>query len=1571
MPECQACTSHVDLDCSTNQFITACDGQRKTDVVCANCDPSCISCVGPYNTQCSGSVATACQFGYFSSPPSAIGITCRQCHSACVTCSGGSFDQCTGSVCSSGFFLSGTTTCMLCAPGCGTCKGPSSCQTCLSGYLIEADGLCVQENGCAVGEYLGANNHCLSCINNCLTCISASVCQTCPTRFFLNPTSGSCVSVGSCLTSTYADSTTNRCVSSCPTALPLVNSAGTACVSTCTSSEWQLLGETSQCKACSNSLLLDCARNQFTTACDGQQTANVVCANCDISCGAGCNGPYNTQCVDSCNPGYFASPPTLQGIACLKCHPGCITCSGPSFEQCTGSICSTGFYLLGASTCAICASGCLTCQGLNSCQTCLPGYLLEATGICELENTCAIGEYLGTKSNCLACINNCLTCASATICLSCVSTFYFDPTTSTCMSVTDCPGNTYADSTTNRCVTSCPAALPLINSAGTICTSTCAGAEWQNFGGTPQCKACTSAVVLNCQNNQFITGCNGQQTSDNVCASCDVSCAAGCNGPYNTQCVGSCQVGYFVASITPSGSMCQECSPACVTCSGATFDQCTGSVCSSGFFLSGTTTCMLCAPGCATCRGPNSCQICLPGYLIETSGLCTQENICAVGEYVVSKGTCHSCVNNCLTCTSTTVCLTCPVNFYFRSSTSTCVPAGSCSVNTYADSTTNRCVSFCPAVLPLINSDGVACVVGCASTEWVNFGQCKSCTASFVLNCSTTQFITVCDGQQLSDNVCAGCDSSCATGCNGPYNTQCIGSATTACQSGFFVSSRTSSGMTCLPCDASCSACTGPSHAQCKPSSCSVGFFQSGLTSCAECPIGCSTCISSNFCTGCLAGYLLETSNICVFEAICQNSEYVDSNYACHSCDASCVSCSAGGNTACSGSCAANYFASATLNGLTACLPCDPSCNGCTSSNSSCIACAANYRQVASFRGVLTCNAHPAVSVSIAFTDTASTNPSLFGQALRFSATVISLAPLYFTPMGFIQFAVDNVPMGLPASLYPVGNEGVVAGAVSSTIASLAIGTHTISATWSGDVTGQSIGTITQVVNKGASPGLRVNAPSVLVGSSVVISISVQAPIMAVATGTIQVFINSQLVTTAEVVNGSCVVTIEGQTPERLRNLIAQPGGLAAGNNFVVVVYSGNEFYGSSSNADSPITLVIAPCPSNCLACYGSPTAAVCGVCQLGAFLNAGKCSSCGTQCSNCTNAATCNICNPGIFLNTDNSCVQACPSATFIQDFSCIACGSDCLTCSGRSECSVCAANMFLFQQQCVTVCPSGFSVAEFSQQCYSTQSFTMLLGLHISLTKSQQVAYLANKPSFVWNFIQDVSVAFVPSISTSLIAVDTVTPDTAPAYGVTVLFSILPDQYGAQLYNMSWLNAELETAINNPNSALHQGNVTRTADAQIAATTSSVSQCDGVWQLSCTSNSSSINNSWLIVAIIVIILLVVLIIFALVYYKRHHVKTKTVKVVELNTPNPHAAKFDGLTTPVSINQPEIPKPEWLATSASEELELTSPHAGVMIHPVDTGACDDDLNAVHVHIGSQKAHLNTFGSEASDVKLV
>ncbi|RUS24227.1 hypothetical protein BC938DRAFT_473913 [Jimgerdemannia flammicorona] len=114
------------------------------------------------------------------------------------------------------------------------------------------------------------------------------------------------------------------------------------------------------------------------------------CANCNSLNQTRSGGPICTECaagwfvqdgecVEQCSDGYYDAG----DATCKPCHPDCLTCSGPAFNQCRtcGSarpflaqngqcveVCPKGTYQTNNGTCEACDSSCSSCFGGTSSQ---------------------------------------------------------------------------------------------------------------------------------------------------------------------------------------------------------------------------------------------------------------------------------------------------------------------------------------------------------------------------------------------------------------------------------------------------------------------------------------------------------------------------------------------------------------------------------------------------------------------------------------------------------------------------------------------------------------------------------------------------------------------------------------------------------------------------------------------------------------------------------------------------------------------------------------------------------------------------------------------------------------------------------------------------------------------------------------------------------------------------------------------------------------------------------------------------------------------------------------------------
>ena len=178
-----------------------------------------------------------------------------------------------------------------------------------------------------------------------------------------------------------------------------------------------------------------------------------------------------------------------------------------------------------------------------------------------------------------------------------------------------------------------------------------------------------------------------------------------------------------------------------------------------------------------------------------------------------------------------------------------------------------------------------------------------------------------------------------------------------------------------------------------------------------------------------------------------------------------------------------------------------------------------------------------------------SLNPSKYGQTVSFTANVTAAAPGAGTPTGTVQFAIDGSAFGSPVTL-------VSGSATSGSISTLAEGTHTVTAVYSGAtdfVT--STGTLNggQVVNQASTTTTVASSlnPSTY-GQSVTFTATITPQYGGQASGTVTFKDGSTTLGSAAVSSNAASLTTSS---------------LAAGTHSITAVYSGNSnFTGSTSN---------------------------------------------------------------------------------------------------------------------------------------------------------------------------------------------------------------------------------------------------------------------------------------------------------------------------------------------------------------------------------------------------------------------
>lgn len=251
----------------------------------------------------------------------------------------------------------------------------------------------------------------------------------------------------------------------------------------------------------------------------------------------------------------------------------------------------------------------------------------------------------------VGCTLPCRTCVSAnqsTSCLSCYSTIsidpriYYDSSTSRCL--TTCPDGRYANTLTNNCLP-CDSNCLTCNNTPTFCLSCNQTTNFKylhvNTSVTPSTQTCLAACPIRMYadntTNYLCTGCVSPCVTCASASQC-LSCISG-RFLVGTSCLPNCPAGIYIEN--PTTNACDPCSSSCLTCQTL------------------TTTC-------------TSCNTSLLLYQSQCRSTCPSP-------LVPQNGTCGPCNTSCLTCIND------PYN---------CTSCNTASTLAYL--LNNRCLATCP-----------------------------------------------------------------------------------------------------------------------------------------------------------------------------------------------------------------------------------------------------------------------------------------------------------------------------------------------------------------------------------------------------------------------------------------------------------------------------------------------------------------------------------------------------------------------------------------------------------------------------------------------------------------------------------------------------------------------------------------------------------------------------------------------------------------------------------------------------------------------------------------------------------
>ncbi|XP_056146386.1 proprotein convertase subtilisin/kexin type 5-like [Lampris incognitus] len=796
--------------------------------------------------------------------------------------------------------------------------GPQQCVTCLHFFLKSKNNTRTCLSKCPAG-FWGDRRRCKRCFSSCERCTGSR--------------SDQCIS---CQPGYHLTEGTKFCTSSC-------------------GDNYFLDHDGNMCRKCSENCL--------------KCTSSSICTECKP--GTSLQG---NRCQRSCGPGFYHN---IQGNTCQPCHQACATCAGAGVEACNQcaegylmegwrcvSSCNAGFYAVepnpeiadGQRICRRCDASCLTCVGpsMENCGSCSSGHSLQE-GVCVVSNLCGDGEFPDSNGKCRVCDAMCVKCTGphSEDCISCAASRILDE--GRCLA--ECTRGKYqSGGQCHLCHHTCATCVDGEAANCTSCDTDKFGVERylykdqcvdtcpEVFYHTEEksCAPCSQHCTL-CTSLTHCLTCNSSyHLSDGLCAKLEcgegevedpdyddcMSCEEGCRKCvlYNPRHCLSCIEGFYnfqdgcykhcpAKTYSVEEEMtCVPCDDDCVSC-----DEHECYWCETDFFLSegdcvevcpdgfygdeDTHDCEECHLDCVTCNGPedDDCVSCEEGKRLENGECVSDQEVCAIKTFLSDDGECEDCHPSCESCSGDerNQCKTC-VRGLFLTAQQTCVskcPAGTfaSSLNSVCEACPQGCVQCADALrctrcqtrkAPLFLQDGQcvhhcvrgypvgqvcrSCMAGCVSC-WRNASHCLVCEEPLLLH--KHRCVDVCPpSHTVRNGECQRCPSACqectplgeCTGCE-EYHFLHEGVCVLDCPERFF--EDTEQGV-CLRCHPSCTLCDGPDN---------------------------------NDCDACLDPEATLHNGACLPN--CPTQNYRDAMTAdCKDCDASCLTCSgpdAGSCTSC------------------------------------------------------------------------------------------------------------------------------------------------------------------------------------------------------------------------------------------------------------------------------------------------------------------------------------------------------------------------------------------------------------------------------------------------------------------------------------------------------------------------------------------------------------------------------------------------------------------------------------------------------------------------------------------------
>ncbi|KAL4507644.1 hypothetical protein ABPG73_012332 [Tetrahymena malaccensis] len=573
-----------------------------------------------------------------------------------------------------------------------------------------------------------------------------------------------------------------------------------------------------------------------------------------------------------------------------------ITVDNKSFRQllpCPDGKYGAGNILTG---CKDCLDKCRRCDDQSSCKLCFDGfYLTEKNKCVECKQ---LGQFISNKK-CIECDQSCTKCD--------------EMKTSKCF---ECAQGKYL-TIDNKCVECKELGQYIFNQKCIQCDQSCTKCDETDHS---KCFECVSGKYLTADNSTCTSNCNtkgGYYISDNKCIKCHKNCRS-CDGELEANCL-SCNFGLI---FQPTFKKCDKCEE-------------------SSFLNNSTKKCEYCDETCLKCSGinKNECTICIEGLVLSKVTNTCEDSTKIQSEkdeldYIQKLG-CIDLQNqpdqNCIQRIETSQSHTQILNIL---------------------SIANIVLVIISSIFtPIGNSLGQIFLQNCQivgnyifasklNSLWMSQLELKTYYAHHIATILPITFNPI---QDANNNIIKSLKlifqkslryiSSCILD---PEDQPTEQSECTDCkQDGFYVSDKN-----CMPCDASCKACSINSSI-CQ--GCNNGYYQQKENqSCQKCDENCATCDGQGTnCTSCNKDKYLDKYKIKLNQKILQqiNKKYRSLNPGnkCQPCDIACDGCTGSESSDCL-KCKDGY---SLVNSI--CIKCDSSCQTCSGIDSNqCESCHSN-----------------------------------------------------------------------------------------------------------------------------------------------------------------------------------------------------------------------------------------------------------------------------------------------------------------------------------------------------------------------------------------------------------------------------------------------------------------------------------------------------------------------------------------------------------------------------------------------------------------------------------------------------